>query len=335
MKRKAEEPLRGIFEKPAGSGIWWIRYADGAGQYKREKVGRRSDAITLYQKRKTDARMGVKMPENIRHRGVTFQALADAILTHIEQHEYKDQRNVRSRLDKLCKHFGPLEAEKILPEHISDWLTTNTSTPATSNRYKATVSLVYREGLRNRRVSTNPARLVRGRRESNERIRYLLPAEEARLVKAIEENFPSRVPELVISLGTGMRRGEQYGLTWADVDMRHHVIHIRDSKNGSPRDIPMSAAVLEAFRQLATRKPPDGRVFTASSPKHFWLESLKAAKIKDYVWHCNRHTFCTRLTERGVQLKVIQKLAGHKTIAMTARYAKATDDTLRHAVALL
>jgi site-specific recombinase XerD len=53
------------------------------------------------------------------------------------------------------------------------------------------------------------------------------------------------------------------------------------------------------------------------------------------VWHCNRHTFCTNLTEKGVQLKVIQKLAGHKTIAMTARYAKATDETLRMAVALL
>jgi hypothetical protein len=120
------------------------------------KVGRRSDAITLYQKRKTDARMGVKMPDNIRHRGVTFQTLANAILVHVEQHGYKDQRNVRSRLEKLSKEFGPLEAEKILPEHIADWLTKNTKTLATSNRYKATISLVFREGLRNRRVTTNP-----------------------------------------------------------------------------------------------------------------------------------------------------------------------------------
>ena len=132
-----------------------------------------------------------------------------------------------------------------------------------------------------------------------------------------------------------MRRGEQYGLTWANVDMREHVIHIRDSKNGAPRDIPMNPSVLAAFKELAKRKLADGRVFTASSPKHFWLASLDAANIKDYVWHCNRHTFCTRLTEKGVHLKVIQKLAGHKTIAMTARYAKATDETLRQAVALL
>jgi len=41
------------------------------------------------------------------------------------------------------------------------------------------------------------------------------------------------------------------------------------------------------------------------------------------------------LSEKGVALKVIQKLAGHKTIAMTARYAKATDTALSDAVVLL
>jgi site-specific recombinase XerD len=334
VARRKEEPKRGIFEKTPNSGTWWIRYTDGAGRYKREKVGPRGAAVALYEKRKTDARMGVKMPDNIRHRGITFQQLADAILVHVAQHGYKDQRNVRSRLDKLCKDFGPFEAEKILPEHITDWLSANTNTPATSNRYKATISLVYREGLRNRRVSTNPARLVRGRREKNERIRYLLSEEDERLTKVMQESYPDRLPELVISLGSGMRLSEQYGLTWADIDLRSRLIHIRES-NGSPREIPMSAAVKDAFTLLSKNKSPDGRVFPAGSPKRFWHDALKKAKIGGYVWHCNRHTFCTRLTEKGVQLKVIQKLAGHKTIAMTARYAKATDDTLRQAVALL
>jgi site-specific recombinase XerD len=333
--RRTEEPIRGIFEKPVGSGIWWIRYTDGAGQYKREKVGRHSDAVSLYQKRKTDARMGIKMLDNIRNKGVTFQALADAILVHVEQHGYKDQRNVKSRLEKLCKEFGPMEAEKILPEHITDWLSQNTKTPATSNRYKATISLVFREGLRNRRVTTNPARMVRGRRESNERIRYLLPEEDERLMAVMQRHYPERLPELVISLGTGMRLSEQYGLTWADVDLRHGLIHIRESKNGTPREIPMSGPVKEAFTELSKGTSKGGRVFAMGSPRGFWHDALDKAKIDGYVWHCNRHTFCTRLTEKGVQLKVIQKLAGHKTIAMTARYAKATDDTLRQAVALL
>ena len=144
--KSADEKVRGIFGRPDRSNVWWIRYTDSAGRYKREKVGRRSDALTLYQTRKTDARRGVKLPDNLRHRGKTFQQLADAILVHVEQRGYKDTRNVASRLKKLCDHFGNLEADRILPEHTTAWLPKHTSTPATANRYKATISLYFREG---------------------------------------------------------------------------------------------------------------------------------------------------------------------------------------------
>ena len=63
VSKSADDKVRGIFERPAGSNVWWIRYTDSAGRYKREKTGRRSDALTLYQTRKTDARRGVKLPE--------------------------------------------------------------------------------------------------------------------------------------------------------------------------------------------------------------------------------------------------------------------------------
>ena len=45
--------VRGVFERPKGSGIWWIRYADEAGQIHREKVGMKRTAINIYQLRKT------------------------------------------------------------------------------------------------------------------------------------------------------------------------------------------------------------------------------------------------------------------------------------------
>ena len=89
--------------------------------------------------------------------------------------------------------------------------------------------------------------MVEGRRESNERMRSLLTDEETALAAAVREHYPAQLPELVISLGTGMRLSEQYGLTWSDVDMRAGVIHLSDTKNGSPRDIPMNASVRAAF----------------------------------------------------------------------------------------
>ncbi len=47
---------RGIFERPKGSGVWWIRYADGNGRERREKAGTKGMAINLYRVRKTEVR---------------------------------------------------------------------------------------------------------------------------------------------------------------------------------------------------------------------------------------------------------------------------------------
>ena len=70
-------------------------------------------------------------------------------------------------------------------------------------------------------------------------------------------------------------------------------------------------------------------------PRVWWEAALDASKVAGYRWHDNRHTFCSRLAMKGVNLKVIQTLAGHKTITMTARYAHLDDASLRAAVDML
>ncbi|WP_433972803.1 tyrosine-type recombinase/integrase [Tunturiibacter lichenicola] len=45
---------------------------------------------------------------------------------------------------------------------------------------------------------------------------------------------------------------------------------------------------------------------------------LNEAKVKKYRWHDNRHTFCSSLVQAGKSLKVVQELAGHRDIKMTA-----------------
>ena len=59
---------RGLFERPLGSGIWWINYYVN-GKQRREKVGRKSDAIALYQKRKSDARRADKAQCHLLYNG--------------------------------------------------------------------------------------------------------------------------------------------------------------------------------------------------------------------------------------------------------------------------
>jgi site-specific recombinase XerD len=331
MPRKDQSRVTGVWEKVRDSSVWWIRYRVD-GKLKREKVGRKGDAIALYQLRKSQTRAGKKLPANLRNAGVRFNELADAILTYSASH-HRDTRNIKSRMKKILPEFGERVAEGIKPEEIDSWLTTHTRTAATANRYRALFSLVFREALRNGKVNSNPARLVRQRHEDNARIRWLDEDEEKRLRVVIEEQFSEHLPELEIALGAGMRLSEQYDLTWESVDFKRREIRLMTTKNYTGRSIPMNADVLNAFKKLREIAAKDSvRVFSILNPRAWFEVALRSAKIKRFRWHDCRHTFCSNLAMKGVNLKTIQTLAGHKTIAITARYAHLDDPSLRAAV---
>jgi integrase len=333
MPRRASAKVTGVWEKVPGSGIWWIRYRKD-GVLHREKVGRKSDALALYQKRKNEIRAGTKLPENMRRASIRFGQLAEDIRRYSEKH-HRDQGHIESRLKRILRDFENRLADQIKPEDIDNWIAINTETAATANRYRALFSLIFREALRNGKVTANPARLVRLRHENNGRIRYLTDDEERRLRMAIMKQFPEHLPELAVSLGTGMRLSEQYSLTWEQIDFTRKEIDLEQTKNGSARTIPMNGQVVEAFeilKRMDLPRAPSDRVFPLHSPRYWFATALSDAKIARYRWHDNRHTFCSRLAMRGENLKVIQQLAGHKTIQMSARYAHLGEKNLRTAV---
>ncbi|MGC1294166.1 MAG: hypothetical protein WA869_03925 [Alloacidobacterium sp.] len=74
--KKTPAKVRGVYERDRGSGVWWIRFAED-GKVRREKVGRRSDAVALYQKRKADVRAGIKLPSTLRQRPVSISDLGE------------------------------------------------------------------------------------------------------------------------------------------------------------------------------------------------------------------------------------------------------------------
>jgi hypothetical protein len=82
-RARAGKPDRGIFEKTFGSGVWWIRYVDAQGRYRREKAGTWSSADKLLTKRKGEALEGKKLPE-LRKRTIAFAELADDAVKYVE-----------------------------------------------------------------------------------------------------------------------------------------------------------------------------------------------------------------------------------------------------------
>jgi len=308
-------------------------------------------AILLRDKRKTEVMQGKKLPEMIRRRAVLFGELIDDAVQYARDH-HQSERQTDYRAPLLRELLGACPAESITPHDIERELSRVARerewAPASYNRFKAFVSLAFRLGVENGKVEVNRARSVRRRREDNGRIRSLAAEEESRLTAAIEKLYPAELPAFLLALHTGMRRSEQYRLTWDCVDFERSQLTIPRTKNGSIRYISLDNTAVDALRELRRRGAGTGPVMVAAAgghgyaqghalktPREWFNAACRLAAVTDFTWHCLRHSFASRLVMAGAPLRTVQELMGHKTIAMTCRYAHLAPDHQLDAVRLL
>jgi integrase len=231
----------------------------------------------------------------------------------------------------LLADFRDRAADSITPQdferHITRMAEERSWAPASVNRYRALISLVFRLGIENGKVKENPARLIKHRQVNNTRTRWLSPEEEVRLRAAIDAVCPEHMPELDLALNTGLRLSEMYSLTWENVNVPRRVLTVPRSKNGETRHVPLNSAALETLAELRKRSDGTGPVIrnlhgeALVGPRYWFEPALGRAKIRAFSRHCLRHTFASRLVMAGVDLRTVQELLGHKSIAMTVRYS--------------
>ena len=154
------------------------------------------------------------------------------------------------------------------------------------------------------------------------------------------EKCPQHVPAFDLSIHTGARAGEQFGLRWDRVDLKQKFVQLpnKRTESGKWRFVPLNAIALAALKELRERNPMSPWVFVNRKGEKLrgqrdWFEpAVKASGVKDYTWHCNRHTFASRLVMAGVDLRTVAQLMGHRTIQMTMRYAHLAPDHQQNAV---
>jgi integrase len=157
--------------------------------------------------------------------------------------------------------------------------------PSTFNHYRSLMSLSYRLGIQNRKVTTNPARSVTHRREENNRVRFLTEEEEKKLRKVIQAKWPSHVPELDVAINIGIRKGSQYGLTWGMVDWKSRELHIpnTETKNGEPLHVPLNDTAIAAFKMVFEGGDGKGRVCLAKSRSTCEMNDIREGRVTSYM----------------------------------------------------
>ena len=328
--RNGTPMVKGVFQRPVASDCWWINYYVDGKQH-REKVGRKSDALALYQSAKP--MRGVRSnflnwcaarpsPSASFPRWLcnTPRCISPPPITTGPKTPSSKNPSARAR---------PLRLRRKRSTSGSASTARQTPRPTDTGPFSLLpIALAWRMA----RFHQIPARLVRLRTENNARMRFLSRAEYAELLGIIQRDNPQQALAFILSVYTGMRWGEQFSLEWSQVDLKRKIIRLTKTKNGSARNVPLNAVALEALKQQreAVVYEAGDPVFPRPGPRsdcRWWFEpALREAKISEYTWHNNRHTFCSWLAMVGVSTSEIQVLAGHKTITMAARYAHLSPD---------
>jgi integrase len=343
---KTRRKVRGVFEKVPGSGVWWIRYSDAQGRYRREKAGTKTASRELYTKRKQEALEGRKLPEKLRSRAVSFAEIADDAITYIKGRYARPADDV-ARVEVLKDWFTGRAAECITPQEVEAALEEaeeeNDWGSSTVNHHHTLLSLTYRLAIRNGKVKQSAVRGIRRRAEDNSRVRFLTADEEKRLRDALRSKpeWAEHEPELDLALHTGLRRSSMYiGLVWENVDRVAKTLTIprTDMKNDDPVTLPLNGDAMRALAIFRTRGDGTGRVVrneageTLKVNAHWFVPAVRAAGIKNFHWHDLRHHYASMLRQTGTPLENIAELLGHKGLAMAKRYAHLSISNLHEAV---
>ena len=187
----------------------------------------------------------------------------------------------------------------------------------------------------------NPVRLLSRPRVNDKRDRRLVGDELPRLLAAAQ-TYGGSAPQTAGHIGpiitwaieTAMRRGEIAAMRWEHLDRttrssghEARVLLIPETKNGTPRRVPLSTAALGVLDGLPRRMGHaahnvDGRVFAmhTGSISRAFAEVCKAAGIEGLTFHDQRHDATSKLFERGLNPMQVAAITGHKTLQMLKRY---------------
>lgn len=175
---------------------------------------------------------------------------------------------------------------------------------------------------------------IERQRESEHRIRWLTVEEEQRVLVWLSDASRCTMRDLVVLLlDTGMRLSEALTLKWVDID--EGWIRVWVNKSSKPRSIPQTSRVSAMLADRKVKIEGPFRSIDIWAAEYAWKalrDALGFAGDDQFVMHMLRHTFCSRLAQRGVPIQVIQQLAGHKSITMTMRYSHLCPSNLQAAV---
>lgn len=178
-------------------------------------------------------------------------------------------------------------------------------------------------------------KLLRAR--TREKLPVVLDPDEAQRLLAVERSPVARMCATLM-YSCGLRISEALNLQVSDIDSQRMVLIVRQGKGNKDRQVPLPQRTLQLLRAYWREyRPktwlfvtPDGRPLPDHSVRYFLKKARQDAEIRKRVSaHTLRHSYATNLMARGVDVRVIQALLGHRSLKTTTVYLHLTSSVMR------
>jgi len=347
----------GLF-KPKKNGkpikIWWMCFTADGVPYRRSTGARnKKSAQKILNKVQTQIAEGKWLDINT----AQFYDFDELMEKYLEKHSKNNKATSTYEKDlgmkvKLEEVFSGMTLDKITAEAIIDYKNKRLDEGYAQSTIRNELGI-----LRNafdkavhvwKWTKENPFEgLVLGLK-ANLIDRWLKEEEEKKLLKAAKGKLNDQLADIILlDLQTGLSQEEILGLKLSQIDFHRKsltTVRKKTKKKDRPaRTIPLNATAMEILERRSRVVAISGYIFfnEAGNPidpgklKKTFKKAVIESKIEYCRFHDLRHTFATRLAQRGIDLYKIAKLLGHEDISTTQRYAHHFCESLRDGVDIL
>ncbi len=328
-----------------GKERWYIDYRDEEGkriQKVVKKAQSREEAMLALQKAVSDV-FSREHDIKPKQKKVKFQEFADLYLENYAKSNKRSWKTDEYYLKGIKEFLNNLYLDEVTPLHIEKYKAERLKQgvqPSTVNRCLAILKKMFNLAVEWGFLENNQIGKVKLFSEKdNRKERILTKEEEIRLLKASSEHLKTI---LIVALNAGMRLGEILSLPWSQIDLSRKTIRVEKTKSGRIRIININSNLLDELLKLKKRSgdcvhlfinPRTGKPLT--TVKTAFKAACRRAGVQGLRFHDLRHTFASRLIEKGADIITVKDLLGHSSVKITERYTHSQKEQKKKAVELL
>lgn len=140
---------------------------------------------------------------------------------------------------------------------------------------------------------------------------------------------------------TGARKEEILSLKWENIDFNKNTIELLHTKSNKKRVIPLAKSLRKILLKLKNYNSSEYVFINPATGKRYvdikksFNHAVEISGLKKFRFHDLRHTFATRLIEKGIDIVVVKELLGHASIQTTMIYVHSDAERKANAINII